>query len=464
MLAAMHLFNMNNFLKKVVAVSVMLLAFIQALAYDFSVNGFYYNFIRNYPNDVEITYRSGYWSDPESNSYAAPITQIPSTVKQWNGTTYTISRIGEYAFFGCSQMESLTIPRSVVEIEKNAFFGCTSLKELIFESFGEPEVIYYPDWTSTNHEDNSESSYEYMIPFYPRNKFLFDYWTDCESNDYLCGYSLENGEVVIQIVKATGMDKSGTFTSTNNSGIGDRHSYLFKFVKNGEKSEGRDQAGVCNVRLVRTGTLMFDEGYDGSRFSSCPLDTVFIGRNLFYSTPFAGNKTLRTVATSEEVTNIRAGEFSGCSNLQRFEMGAGVENVEENAFKDCGALRTLICHAAVPPLCKDMALDGIDKSACKLHVPFESLDLYRNAPQWKEFFAIEGFSNIQDQRIVNGFDVKISEGHISLVGADNATVEIFAVDGSLVSRTNDYYGQEISLSKGFYVVRANNCSRKIFMM
>lgn len=50
-----------------------------------------------------------------------------------------IERIGERAFRGCSSLESITIPKTIVRIETEAFFRCSNLETVYFE--GSPEYI-----------------------------------------------------------------------------------------------------------------------------------------------------------------------------------------------------------------------------------------------------------------------------------------------------------------------------------
>ena len=49
-----------------------------------------------------------------------------------------VTRIGNYAFYGCRSLTSVTIPDSVTSIDNYAFYGCTGLKSEIgnYKAFG----------------------------------------------------------------------------------------------------------------------------------------------------------------------------------------------------------------------------------------------------------------------------------------------------------------------------------------
>ncbi len=57
------------------------------------------------------------------------IVMIPSTVI-YNGQTYSVTNIGNQAFYNCTGLIAVTIPNSVTGIDGAAFMGCTSLTSL----------------------------------------------------------------------------------------------------------------------------------------------------------------------------------------------------------------------------------------------------------------------------------------------------------------------------------------------
>ena len=101
-------------IKQFLLTVAILLCCISASAYDFEVDGIYYN-INPFSNlKVEVTYNdkaySGYVIIPESVNY--------------NNKTYSVTGIGYYAFQDCSDLTSVTIPNSVTNIGEYAFENC----------------------------------------------------------------------------------------------------------------------------------------------------------------------------------------------------------------------------------------------------------------------------------------------------------------------------------------------------
>ena len=106
--------------------SIMLLALLlPALTYahDFKVDSIYYNRIND--NEVEVTYGQIF---DHRYQYHGAVT-IPAAVT-YDGTTYSVTSIGEGAFLRCPRLTSVVIPNSVTSIGNEAFMNCWMLADV----------------------------------------------------------------------------------------------------------------------------------------------------------------------------------------------------------------------------------------------------------------------------------------------------------------------------------------------
>lgn len=94
---------------------------LSAAAYSFESAGIYYNITGD--NTVEVTY-----SDRDNNTYSGSIS-VPETVTN-NGTEYSVTKIGEYAFQG-SAVTSVSMPECITSIGQYACNECGSLETVV---------------------------------------------------------------------------------------------------------------------------------------------------------------------------------------------------------------------------------------------------------------------------------------------------------------------------------------------
>lgn len=82
------------------------------------INGIYYRL-----NENKLTAKVIKSESSESDI------DIPEIVK-FNGVSYCVTCIGEYAFYRCESLTKISMPNGVTNIEYRAFFGCDSLSNI----------------------------------------------------------------------------------------------------------------------------------------------------------------------------------------------------------------------------------------------------------------------------------------------------------------------------------------------
>ena len=301
----------------------------------------------------------------------------------------SVTSVGTEAFSGCSRLKGIEIPDDVTAVGSKAFYGCSSLKS----------VKIGAGVAAINEATFSGCSAMTLIAI---------------------------GENIATIGKNAFYGCSSLEEITIPQAVTKIENYAF------------DNCSSLADVIIEDNSTALSLGSNGSSplFADCPLDSMYIGRKINYSTsssygysPFYRNASLRTVVITDTETEIYDNEFYGCSNLKNVSIGNGVkkigkwafsgcssldyfafgENVESigsEAFSDCNNVTRILTNAMTPPVCGAQALDDINKWNCSLFVPNEAKSAYLLAEQWKEFFFIEdlplGINNVVDDENYNG--------------------------------------------------------------
>lgn len=86
-----------------------------------SVNNLSFEVISEEEKTCKVIGYKKYYNDERDNTIIIP--------RIWKG--YSVTSIGDYAFYGCTSLTSIVIPDSVTSIRDNAFSGCTSLTSIV---------------------------------------------------------------------------------------------------------------------------------------------------------------------------------------------------------------------------------------------------------------------------------------------------------------------------------------------
>lgn len=146
-------------------------------------------------------------------------------------------------------------------------------------------------------------------------------------------------------------------------------------------------------------------------YISLPSSLKIIGNRAFAQTPLLQTLEMYRLTNLEfigedafrDATKLRQVNLLNCnklitipknlckndSSLEYLSLPRNVISIGNNAFENCYSLKQIICPADTPINIDESVFAGVDKQNCKLIVPARSLELYKKADIWKEFFSIE---------------------------------------------------------------------------
>ena len=176
----------------------------------------------------------------------------------------------------------------------------------------------------------------------------------------------------------------------------------------------------------------------GSAFSGCSaLTSVTIPNSVtkIDNHTFEYCSTLTSINIPNSVTAIEEDAFRDCTNLQKVNIGNSVKIIEMSAFKNCTSITQISSEAVVPPICGSDVFNDINKWNCKLFVPKNSLDAYKQAYPWEDFLLIE----------------ESTTGITNTVYNKAGLADVYTIDGT--KRLSKASTDEINaLPKGMYIV------------
>lgn len=267
-----------------------------------------------------------------------------------------VTEIQPFEFILCSSLKKVTINGTITSLAEKAFYRCEKLK-----------TINLPEGLTTIGIRTFEFCKELESITFPSTLTMIDEYAfgTCESI------------------------KSLTIPASVGS-LG-----LAAFTACSSLKELTLEDGPYELRLTH------GEGGNSGYFTERPLEKVYVGRPInhpetgwagYRAGAFSGIRTLKEAVVGEYVTELPVNEFMD-SGLTTISLSKNLAKIGNFALSGCSSLNSITCEAVTPPTCGDNVFNTTDKKACKLYVPSGSVDSYKTANVWKEFFNIESGIN-----------------------------------------------------------------------
>ena len=278
----------------------------------------------------------------------------------------SVTSIGEWAFSSCSGLTSVTIPNSVTSIGEWAFYYCTILSDIyvtcgdldrVRQMLGNDSRVKYPPLpysVSANAENGSVSFPQTIcdaleLVAIPSNGYHFTQWSDGNT---------ENPRTIF-------LTQDTTFTA--------------EFAA--------DKSGNCGDNLA----LRWE--YDDNSKSLTISGSGTLNSN--YTFGVEAPNAVEKLVIAEGVTSIGNSAFAEYSTLKHLSVAASVKTIHEQAFYNCTGLEEIYCYRATPPTAYSNTFDGIEKFECVLHVLSASVNMYKAATGWRDFYYVQTIDAVE---------------------------------------------------------------------
>ena len=332
---------------------------------------------------------------------------IPNTIIV-NNTTYTVTSIGKGAFASSRVSNSLSIvsiPSSIKTIENGAFAQCYNLNKVLLECNQPPMILMNEGENINLFPTSNPYSYGSYIPF-SINIFIpcgsidayqnadgwkkYKSWIRYESakvsgqpSDYAKGsVNIPDNATICESFEITAIPNDGyhfarwTDGNTDNPRIVSSTAEMTYYTAEFEA----DKSGKCGDDLLLTWQ------YDSDTKTLTISGNGKLDSNMHYGVE--AYKEMTNLVIEDGVESIGTRAFAEYKTLTTISLGKDIKKINERAFYNCENLTTIYNYAPTPATIYSTTFDGVNKFICNLYVTNGSLDMYKNASGWRDFYNI----------------------------------------------------------------------------
>lgn len=454
-------------MKKSFITLILLAGFaLQALAYDFEVDGMYYK-IQVYTETPEVYVV--HCAQPGWNCYSGDVV-IPETVT-YEGVTYTVTEIGSQAFKNCTELTSVSFPSTLTYIKDRAFEGCTSLYDIhipstvtrvnarAFENTGwynlQPDgwLLYLDGWCLGFKEkmplvdlvidegtlkvaDAAFWEYETLVSVTLPNTLLsigthaFAYCPELRQVDFGKSIVEIGGSAFYGCTRLEDFTLPETTTTIEGWAFASCRSLYRLDLPNS---------------ITTIGNYAFDE-CSNLAIVTLPEGLTKIGEGVFDQ---AG---LKSITIPDGVTTIGDLAFFACEGLKKAVIPATVTEIGNHAFV-C-PMDTVWCLGETPASLYNFTSFEVPSNCC-LIVPCGSADTYMNS-DWGGVFTniIEDCDGVDETAEAISVFPNPAQQFVHIEGVTVREIKLYNALGQLVKTVQNINEIQVSdLPKGVYLLR-----------
>ena len=368
---------MKPIIQKFWMLIMMLCASISSFAYDFEVDGFYYEVNLEKMTATLVggeNKQAGEIVIPASVSYKDRVfsvtsingafrdnseltgVKLPNSVVSLGDEAFkgcsslrsisgldSISELGISCFAGCTDLSTIALPEGLKKIESKAFSGCTGLVQILI-----PESVYSIGQAA---------------------------FSTCTSlNTVVLPRRLESlsGNLFDGCIALKDIEIPSNVTAIGSGAFSGCKSLTCITIPSEVRTIGNDTFNGCsklsNV-IFSDGASILNVGTKESEyplFADCPLTSVYIGRNLKYPSNSKGTRyysplegaQLQDVKFGENVTYLYFTLFEDCNQLTTISLPNNIQTIYKGVFLGCNSISKLIVEDGTEPL--HFSTDGMN--------------------------------------------------------------------------------------------------------
>ena len=376
---------MKSFFKTALMLLALLLP-ATASAHDFEVDGIYYNFL-----DDEGSV--GVARPPVK--YSGDVT-IPDAVN-YDGTTYSVTAIGDSAFFACEGLSSVTIGGSVTTIGKYAFWSCSNLMAVNIPNsvttLGVEAFSYCTGLTSVTIPQSVTSiGVGAFLKCYRLTSINVESGNTAYDSRDNCNAIIETATNTL-IAGCQSTMIPNTVTAIGNYAFGLITDLGYVDLPNSVTSIGvgafNGCGGLTKVTIPNSVTTVGNLAF----YQCSDLTSVTIGNSVttIGNSAFYGCWNMTSLTMGNSVSTIGDLAFAYCPRLTNLTIPGTVTSIGEEAFMYCSRVTDM--YSYIPDLSRLSVGDnafyssGDDYLARTLHVVRGTADAYQADENWYPYFG-----------------------------------------------------------------------------